>query len=474
MLPYKLENGRRVGAWGYEFEWTPDHLTAEQLRSMIFSYDELATKCLDRFDDLPLTSKTKPRRQERSNDTAPEMGHPDLYDILRSRAPEDETLQRLWHQVTTVPVWVDWAQLERGQKVFYRYAGPSIVGLTFQSLLGGMGSPRVVETLNRTGGFGVKIVRRRLLETFQHVLDVTRSLRSIQPGGQGFASSIRVRLLHASVRRRILALVRSQPDYYSLAEHGVPINDLNSIATITAFSATLIWISFPRQGIRLGAGEVADYLALWRYVAHLLGTPTHPFSSPRLARATMESPLLSELSPSPTSRALANNMIAALASQPPTYASAGFLRAEAHWLNGRQLADALGVPRPRWYHTVLVAGQCLFFAAVCYARRSVPAWDEAGIKRARVLLERVTLEQTGGEVAMHGFKYVPGCREGTQCDPAGDGEGERGKEGGWREGGVEARNLKVVIVASVVVGWVVWLGFKGVSELLLQVAGSIS
>jgi hypothetical protein len=328
MRPGRPENGSPVRVWGYDFKWTADHLTAEELRPLIYSYDELATRCLDRFDDL--------QSQERDlssphHEKAPEKGRPDLYELLKKHAPGDETLRQLWDQVNTVPDWVDWAQIERGQNVFYRYAGPSIVGLTFSSLLGGMGSPRVVETLTRTGGFSVKVARRRLLETLQHVLDVTDSMSGIQPGsdGRGFASSIRVRLLHASVRRRILTLTGTRPEYYSIERDGVPINDLDSIGTIVAFSATLLWIAFPRQGIYLGAQEKEDYVALWRYLAHLLGTPTHPLSSARTARAWMESLMVSEIDPSNTSQTLARNMIQAIADQPPGYPSAEFLHAEA-------------------------------------------------------------------------------------------------------------------------------------------------
>ncbi|KAK4115476.1 hypothetical protein N656DRAFT_787196 [Canariomyces notabilis] len=430
MSSRRLENGTRVQAWDYEFDWTPEHLTSEQLRPMIFSYDELATRCLDRLDDLsPLHLRSKTQSKSKvaaSNDTAPGKQHPDLYEVLRERAPDDETLRQLWDQVTTVPDWVDWAQLERGQKVFYRYAGPSIVGLTFQSLLGGLGSARVVETLARTGGFGVSVVRRRLLSTFQHLLDVTHDIDSIKPGssGRGFASSIRVRLLHASVRRRILALARSRPDYFDLSQHGVPINDLDSLGTVLTFSATLIWIALPRQGIRLRLDEVTDYLALWRYLAYILGAPSSHLCTPSQARAMMESLLLSELAhpgPSTTSRTLARNMLTALAGQPPGYLSPSLLHAEAHWLNGHALADALGVPRPAWHHTVLVAVQCAYFAVVCRARRSVRAWDEASIRRLRRLLEGIVLKEIGGERATHTFHYVPRLGKGTTGGTSGEG-----------------------------------------------------
>jgi ribosomal protein S28E/S33 len=243
-----------------------------------------------------------------------------------------------------------------------------------------MGGRRVVETLGRTGGFGLKVVRRRLLETYHYVLDVTRDVESIKPGGDGFAASVRVRFLHAAVRRRILALAKEQKGYYDVDEHGIPINDLDSIGTISTFSTSLIWLALPIQGILLRKQEVLDYLALWRYVAYLLGTPTGSFTSPEKARAMLESLFFYDLDPSDQSRQLAANILSGLAGQPPAYASIEFLRAEAYWLNRSRLASALHIPKPPLLSTMLVIGQCLFFMFVCYVRRSIPSWDAARIK----------------------------------------------------------------------------------------------
>ncbi|KAK3315364.1 tat pathway signal sequence [Apodospora peruviana] len=473
------ENRRE--AWGYEFDWTPEHLTAEQLRPLMFSYDVLATECLDVFDQLssissPSTttasnissrrttrSTTKSTSQETTTSTnnvttsdeqetkkrQGQCPHPDLYALLSKHHASNPTLAKLWTEIHTVPSWVDWPQIARGQKVFYRYAGPSIVSLTFQSLLGGMGSRRVVETLARTGGFGINVARRRLLETFQHILDVTDGLESIKPDGKGFQSSMRVRFLHASVRRRIMRLTTSSStsssSYYDINEWGIPISDLDCIATVITFSATLVWMGFPRQGIFLWRQEIEDYIALWRWIAHILGTPTDHLASPEKAKAVMESLLLSEIDPTETSQVLASNIIEGLKEQPPTYASADFLRAEAYWLNGSKLSEALKLPRPSWWYNMLVAGQCLFFMTFCYMKRSVGAWDERSIVKLRVLLRKMTLDQTDGQEAEFAFQYVPSLGKFTTAGTARSNVIDGKKS-------VERRNLLTVVVASAVVG----------------------
>jgi hypothetical protein len=77
------------------------------------------------------------------------------------------------------------------------------------------------------------------------------SLDSIKIGGAGHKVSVKVRLLHAAVRKRILKLHAENPGYYDLQRDGIPINDLDSIVTILSFSASLIWVSLPRQGLFL-------------------------------------------------------------------------------------------------------------------------------------------------------------------------------------------------------------------------------
>jgi hypothetical protein len=50
----------------------------------------------------------------------------DLYALLHDHAFDDEKLGQLWNEVNTVPDWVDWDQIARGQDVFYRYGGVAL------------------------------------------------------------------------------------------------------------------------------------------------------------------------------------------------------------------------------------------------------------------------------------------------------------------------------------------------------------
>lgn len=235
-----------------------------------------------------------------------------------------------------------------------------------------MGAWRVVETLARTGGFGVNVTRRRLLETLQHFMEVVDDLDAIKPGGKGFVSTVRVRLLHAAVRRRLMQLEQERPGYFDMETWGVPINDLHQIGTVSVYSVAIVFMALPRQGIFLTRQQIADYLALWRYVGYLLGTPVDWMATPEQAKMMMESVMTAEIQPSENSKILANNILTAEARVPPLYASREYLAAQAYRLNGTDLAGALGIDKPSLYYRALVWVQCIFLIALSYSYPWLP------------------------------------------------------------------------------------------------------
>jgi hypothetical protein len=130
--PFRRKDEDTRYAWGYTFQWTSRHFTSEQLHPLKYSYDILAGECLDRLDEIsPPQSTELPRNRGK----LPPMGQQkqvpkrDLYALLRDHAPHDEMLGRLWNEVNTVPDWVDWDQIARGQDVFYRYGGVALTAV---------------------------------------------------------------------------------------------------------------------------------------------------------------------------------------------------------------------------------------------------------------------------------------------------------------------------------------------------------
>lgn len=366
--------GDTVSFWDIEFIWTARHRTPAQLAPLRHTVDEISDAA---FRELSLKSKA------------------DAYAALEAAVSSDDkekyrNCHILWNQVNTVPDWVDFDQIARGQDVFYSYIGAAFTGLLNDSLLGGFGARRISEVLVRTGSFGVESARRRLLQTTQWILDVMNSPDAIKVGASGWKSTVRVRLLHSHVRSRILSVCEKDPSYYDIEENGIPINDLHSLVTLTSFSSTLIDHTFPAMYVYLTKAQRDDYIALWRYMAYLLGTDEKWFVDADEARACLQSIILAECWPDESenshTRTLLHNSISALANQPPSNMSYDYICAQVRWLHGKAYCDALGIPEVSYYAWFITASKVSFLLVMSALGHLVPGLDRRRIERIRPLI----------------------------------------------------------------------------------------
>lgn len=119
--------------WGVKFKWTPEHLTSADLEPLTHSYDTVATEAVERLDEVLPPIKVQIPKDNNDVPVATVGGKRvkrDLYELLKQHANTDEKIGRLWSEVNTIPDWVDWEQIERGQKVFYRYGIPVIISVS--------------------------------------------------------------------------------------------------------------------------------------------------------------------------------------------------------------------------------------------------------------------------------------------------------------------------------------------------------
>ncbi|KAM5342248.1 hypothetical protein ACJ41O_013214 [Fusarium nematophilum] len=406
---FRRQDPSVVESYGYKFLQTSRHMSPEQLAPLKHKFDEVGSDALSALDAMfpPPPPRAGWYTKTKKEDPQPDR---DTYALLRDHRAKDPRLGALWDEVNSVPDWVDWEQIKRGQDVFYRYAPAAVAGFAFQGLLATTGaSYRPAETLVRTGGHSARVAKNRLFETFQLILQVTKSLDDIKPGGEGFASAVRVRLLHASVRNRILKINSQRPGYFDVDKYGVPINELDSMQSVCAFSTNLVWLALPRQGIYVRHQEALDYLALWRWVGYVLGTPHWVLETPERALATMESLLKECLNPSENSKILANNLVAALDGVAPINEPKEFFEAGTRYINGDQMCDDIGLGKPGLYWDAVVRGQCWALMVITYISRSVPAWDRRQVQMFRELFWSYIVENKN---ALNGgykyeFKYVP-------------------------------------------------------------------
>lgn len=259
-------------------------------------------------------------------------------------------LRALLEQVHRVPVWVDWGAIERGGSAFLR-----------SGMLGGMvlGARALVLSYTAPGGnkplvFSGRLQEqagRRLAETGRFVQAVTRP-GGLRRGADGFTMTVKVRMMHAGVRRVIRQSGRFRVDLW-----GEPINQHDMLGTLILFSVVVI-DGLEQLGYRVSPQEAEDLVHLWRYVGHLIGVEADLLpGSYAEARRYGEMIRATQGTPDDDSRALVhallesgvagakNDKVRRQAERQRAFA-AGIIR----YFLGDSLADELAVPRSPYRH----------------------------------------------------------------------------------------------------------------------------
>ena len=200
--------------------------------------------------------------------------------LSASPSPARQALADFHRRYSSPPSFVNWDQLQRGIDIFVTYAPAAGTSLYYRSLVGGFSIPKITQVLFATKYLAPpsppEKVKERLMDTGGFLAACFAPVSSanalpaaaIRPGGQGWEAALRVRHLHARVRRSIL---QSTTLDWDTNEFGIPINQEDMSATVLAFSVNvLVGIEFI-GGIGLSEEDQNDYLALWRYLSWLLG-----------------------------------------------------------------------------------------------------------------------------------------------------------------------------------------------------------
>lgn len=172
-------------------------------------------------------------------------------------------LREFFDHVEEVPDWVDWDKIELGARVMRSGGADGLYIARDLALLGGYMFAGFNQTLLRTGALE-KGSNARFAETAQWARDVIGE-SGLRPLGDGYRSTVHVRLIHAMVRRHVGAM----PDW-STETWGVPINQTDMAATLVGALVAPVM-----GGIGMGMiSRPKEYEAvahLTRYVGVLMG-----------------------------------------------------------------------------------------------------------------------------------------------------------------------------------------------------------
>jgi hypothetical protein len=300
-------------------------------------------------------------------------------------------LVALFKQLDAVPLWVDWERINRGGAAFLRSGALGVAVLNLFSLPIMYSSAGGTKPLVFTGDL-LRRAPRRLAETARFVLATGRA-GGLRRFGEGFKITVRVRLMHAHVRRLLSKSGRWEPEW------GAPINQLYMAGTNVALSAGLLE-GMQRLGFRVSHGDGEALLHLWRYSGYLSGI------DPELSVSTRdEGRLIGELirdgegPPDEHSRALIAALMTAAyhpklqGAKWPAKISYGISRK----LIGNPLADALGYPPSRWNWAIYTVWPLLVSASV--AQHVVPGFRGLATKVGAVIWDRMIDQVMAGAQA---------------------------------------------------------------------------
>lgn len=184
-----------------------------------------------------------------------------LADALPADMPPE--VRDFFTQVNQLPDWVDPALLDEGARVCGLGGMASLRALLVTGLMAGYQLSAINRTLLATGALE-KGASRRMAETTQWWMQVTAP-GAMLPGGEGFRSTLKVRLIHAMVRSHVGA----RPDW-DAADLGVPVCQTDMQATYLGFSVVFL-LGMKLVGIHLNRGEREAVMHLWRWIAWVNG-----------------------------------------------------------------------------------------------------------------------------------------------------------------------------------------------------------
>ncbi len=161
------------------------------------------------------------------------------------------------------PRWLDDDLLRQGAEASQLTGLTGMRALRDVALMGGYRASAINKTLVLTGALA-NGPQRRLAETTKWWVDCTQS-NGMDRYADGFKSTIRVRLIHALIRRNV-----QQLDAWRVREWGLPVNQTDMAATQLGFSVIFLFAT-RLLGVPMSRREGHAVMHLWRYIGWLMG-----------------------------------------------------------------------------------------------------------------------------------------------------------------------------------------------------------
>ena len=186
----------------------------------------------------------------------------DRYDDPPAGTPQ--SLRNLIADADAVPDWFDRDLSRDATRAFLRNSEMVMGALVGGAIIEGFSTliSKSFRIRSRITTMGVRRLKQNLLHLVEQYLP-----GGIEPGGDGWKLSLRIRLVHAQARRLV-----AQSEEWDQSIHGLPLSAAHMMLGAAAFSGRLM-----QHVARLG-GDFSDrereaYIHVWRYTGLIMGIP---------------------------------------------------------------------------------------------------------------------------------------------------------------------------------------------------------
>ncbi len=271
-----------------------------------------------------------------------------------------DSLVALFAELDAVPAWVDLDAIDRDCRYVGRFTRQGGIVLGAASLVSGYANSAASRPLELTGRY-VESAGVRTIEVASWLVEAS-STGGLSRHAKGFELTVRVRIIHALVRRAL----RNDPRWEEPA-WGVPICQAYLAYTLVEFCL------IPLRGMAaIGAvflpHEVAAYYARWRYIGHLIGIDPALLSTNQPEQESLEQLYLLTRPPvddycrdlvGAINREFLVLEIEQLLIQPLHPLAPHVVHALERVFLGDQIADELAIPDTRLKHVIRGVGPVL-------------------------------------------------------------------------------------------------------------------
>ncbi len=175
-----------------------------------------------------------------------------------------DSMRALFAEFETIPDWLDRELVEQGAAVWRRW-GYSLGAVGNAGTMDTYTEASLAVPLSLSGGYAGASALHRYLETSRWWLEVCRPGAVLTPGSTAREVSLKVRVMHVSVRARVAA----HPEWNSAA-HGLPISQSEMMLTLLGGSVGPA-LGLYALGFVTSPAEMRAVLHFNRYLGHLVG-----------------------------------------------------------------------------------------------------------------------------------------------------------------------------------------------------------